>query len=44
MKLGWMLLSFPFLIHACIEEARVGFWKGGWAKNKATSYLGLQEE
>ena len=27
MKLRWINLSFSYLIHACVEEAILGFWK-----------------
>ena len=28
MKLGWIIFSFFFLVHVCMEEATLGFWKG----------------
>ena len=44
MKIGWIIFSFSYLSHVSMEEAIFGFWRGGWAKNNATSCLGLQEK
>lgn len=27
-KLGYIILSFPYLIHTYMDEAVLGFWKG----------------
>jgi hypothetical protein len=43
MKLGWIIFSFPYLVHVCVKEVVSGFW-GDWAKNWASSCVGLQEE
>ena len=32
MKLGWIIVSITHLIHACMEEALLGFGKGGWVE------------
>ena len=44
MKLGWIKISFPYLIHACMEEAISRFWKGSLICTQGRFLLRVAEE